>query len=471
MTRTTDILVVGAGPTGLGAAWRLDQLGHADWLLCEASSHAGGLAGSEVDAHGFTWDFGGHVQFSHYDYFDELMDDLLGDDGWYYHDRESWVRLGDRFIPYPFQLNVHRLPEDEGIRAVVGLIHASRRATGAAPTNFGEWIDATFGPGLSSLFMRPYNAKVWARPPERMSWSWIGDRVALVDLPRVVENLRLSRDDVSWGPNNRFRFPKRGGTGVIWRTLARRLESRHREKFLWGARLTRLDTSSHRAVFSNGDEVQYARLLSTAPLDEVVRMSDLPSECVARVEDLEYSSTHVVGIGLRGRPNAALARKCWMYFPEATSPFYRVTHFSLYSPHNVAYPDHQWSLMAEVSESPWKPIPVDVVEDTINGLAATGLVADRSAVHHTWCRRLEHGYPVPSLTRDDVLSVVLPALESRDVLSRGRFGAWKYEVSNQDHSFGQGVEAIDRWLRGGIEETFLHPDRVNARRPAARAKC
>ena len=78
-------------------------------------------------------------------------------------------------------------------------------------------------PGIANLFMRPYNTKVWARPPERLAWHWIGDRVATVDVSRVIENIRLGRDDVSWGPNNRFRFPRRGGTGAIWRALSDRL--------------------------------------------------------------------------------------------------------------------------------------------------------------------------------------------------------------------------------------------------------
>src|SRR6266566_10118745 len=93
-------LIVGAGPTGLGAAWRLEQRGIRDWLIVEAGKVAGGLAQSIVDEHGFTWDLGGHVQFSHYEMFDELMDDLLGGDGWLYHDRDSWVWIRDRFVPY-----------------------------------------------------------------------------------------------------------------------------------------------------------------------------------------------------------------------------------------------------------------------------------------------------------------------------------------------------------------------------------
>jgi protoporphyrinogen oxidase len=461
----TDILIVGLGPTGLGAAWKLAARGHGDWMACEAEAVAGGLAGSAVDNHGFTWDFGGHVQFSHYGYFDELMDDLLGAEGWHYHDRESWVWIRNTFVPYPFQLNIHRLPEPERTYALEGLIEACRGGETVA-ANFGEWIDRTFGPGIAALFMRPYNEKVWARAPERLAADWIGDRVATVDLSRVRENLRTERDDVSWGPNNQFRFPRRGGTGAIWRTLAERLARANAHRLHFGRALVSLDTARRQARFSDGSTIRYQRLLSTVPLDVLTRLSDLREHLAASLDDLEYSSTHVVGVGLLGRPPPHLATKCWMYFPEADCPFYRVTHFSHYAPANVADAARQWSLMAEISESPFRAAPSDVVSSTIEGLLATGLVADRADIHHTWHRRLERGYPIPSLHRDRALGRLLPAFDARGVLSRGRFGAWKYEVSNQDHSFAQGVEAVERWLEGGTEETLNAPSVVNARRPA-----
>src|SRR5688500_3856383 len=94
------IAIVGAGPTGLGAAYRLAQLGHSDFTVYERNTWAGGLAGSFRDAAGFTWDIGGHVQFSHYEDFDLAMDATMGSD-WLSHDRESWVWIRDRFIPYP----------------------------------------------------------------------------------------------------------------------------------------------------------------------------------------------------------------------------------------------------------------------------------------------------------------------------------------------------------------------------------
>ena len=160
MSEQTDILIIGAGPTGLGAAWRLDALGHNDWLLLEAESQAGGLAGSHVDEHGFTWDYGGHVQFSHYDYFDKLMDELLDQEGWIYHERESWILLRDNFVPFPFQHNLHRLPQIDTDKCLQGLQDVSVHADCDRPADFGEWIDASFGRGISDLFMRPYNNKV-----------------------------------------------------------------------------------------------------------------------------------------------------------------------------------------------------------------------------------------------------------------------------------------------------------------------
>ncbi|HEX7283145.1 MAG TPA: NAD(P)-binding protein, partial [Vicinamibacterales bacterium] len=71
-------MIVGAGPTGLGAAWRLNEAGHNNWVLYESAAHAGGLSTSVVDEHGFTWDLGGHVLFSHYKYFDGVMNTALG---------------------------------------------------------------------------------------------------------------------------------------------------------------------------------------------------------------------------------------------------------------------------------------------------------------------------------------------------------------------------------------------------------
>ena len=59
---------------------------------------------------------------------------------------------------------------------------------------------------------------------------------------------------------------------------------------------------------------------------------------------------------------------------------------------------------------------------------------------------------------------ILPALETDNIYSRGRFGAWKYEVSNQDHSFMQGLEVVERLLHGHPEITFSDSNHANSKK-------
>src|SRR4029453_11651495 len=134
--------------------------------------------------------------------------------------------------------------------------------------------------GIADLFMHPYNQKVWARNPEHMDCRWIGDRVAVADVARVRENVRLRRDDVSWGPNNRFRFPRRGGTGAVWQALARRLTARPARagQVMFDAAVRYVETREGRVVLADGREFVYEQLISTMPLDRFVTMSDLARE-------------------------------------------------------------------------------------------------------------------------------------------------------------------------------------------------
>ena len=92
MKKKVKFLIIGAGPTGLGAAYKLKELNENDFLILEKTSKIGGLSTSYRDDQGFVWDIGGHVQFSHYDYFDKAMDHALGKDGWLHHQRESACR-------------------------------------------------------------------------------------------------------------------------------------------------------------------------------------------------------------------------------------------------------------------------------------------------------------------------------------------------------------------------------------------
>ena len=293
--------------------------------------------------------------------------------------------------------------------------------------------------------------------------GWVGERVAVVDLARSLDNIIHEKDDLSWGPNNTFQFPKLGGTGAVWRSLAKLIGHEH---FQFDTRVRTVEWANKVAVTEGGERLNYDQILSTMPLD-VLATSLSPG--IAAVSDaapqLLHSNSHIVGVGLKGEMPGKLAKKCWMYFPEDNCPFYRVTVFSHYSPNNVPGADtgKYWSLMTETSESTVKRVNREkLIEDTIQGLLNTGQINSRDQVVSVWRYTAEHGYPTPSLERNALLRKIEPPLAKAGVHSRGRFGAWRYEVSNQDHSFMQGVEWANAALLDVPETTVRFAETANS---------
>ncbi|NDV18230.1 NAD(P)-binding protein [Pseudodesulfovibrio sp. JC047] len=448
----THYLIIGAGPTGLGAAHRLSELGTDDFLILERNDHPGGLSASFTDDSGFTWDIGGHVLFSHYEYFDTLVDSVLGNER-LEHERESWVRSQNRWVPYPFQNNIRYLSKEAQWECVKGLLPGIRKT--ASPQNFAQWIDSIFGKGIARHFMAPYNFKVWATPSERMDFRWIGERVSVVDLKKVLKSIILEQDDVAWGPNNTFKFPLKGGTGTIFRRLAEPLNAR----IQYGQSVVAIDPKNKKVTTSAGLEISYEVLLNTAPLDLLASqwLAESSSAMVDAAESLTHNSVYVAGVGLDIAADAEKNSRCWMYFPDSNAPFYRVTNFHTYSPYNVPRPGQQLGFMCETSFSKYKPENLHELMDlTIEGLINTSMMdaARKDDILTTWEIAVDYGYPVPCLERDKALGILQPILESMEIYSRGRFGGWKYEVANMDHSVMQGVEWAERMVLGTPEKIY-----------------
>jgi hypothetical protein len=194
------------------------------------------------------------------------------------------------------------------------------------------------------------------------------------------------------------------------------------------------------------------------PLDLLVEAvtGDVPDSVSHAALQLRHSGSYIVGVGIR---QPAPSNKNWMYFPESNCPFYRVTYLSNYSPEVVPDPASHYSLLCEISRSPFKPVNGDTVAaETIRGLINAKLLSERDQDDivdvHVISR--EYTYPIPSLERDAALSAIHPYLESQGIYSRGRFGAWRYEVGNMDHSVAQGVEWVDRMLLGKRDDELTY---------------
>ncbi len=445
-------VILGAGPTGLGAAYRLGERGETDFEVFERADRVGGLATSFEDDKGFTWDVSGHIIFSGYPYFNSFLEKMLGADGVRRIDRESWIKFEDRYVRYPFQNHLSSLPEEAMLECLVGLIESQTIDRGRAYRNFEEWVLARFGAGVAKHFMVPYNEKVWSTPLSRMGFYWIAERVAVVDWKKALETA-LSSKVTDWGPNATFGYPATRGTLGLWLAVLPHLGDRVRFR----KRAVCLDEDKREIRFSDGSTRRYDRLLSTLPLDALVpRLKHAPEEVRQAVRKLMFNRLFSVGIGLK-RPSPST--KNWIYFPNPRTPFYRMTYLSNYSPDIVPGGDtsRYCSLLTETTYSAFRCLPPgDFVRAVLDGLVREGILeaSDLALVESTYLIHAGHAYPIPSVDRDEALGVIQAYLESREIYSRGRFGAWKYEIGNQDHSLMQGVELVDRWLDGTQEKVF-----------------
>lgn len=449
---TKKIVIIGAGPTGLGAAYRLNELNYDNWVLYEKNDYVGGHASSHIDAHGFVWDEGGHVIFSHYPYFDKLVDDMLGR-AENQLVRESWIVKGESWVPYPFQNNLRYLPKAIQLNCLLGAAKAAANGNPKEAANFHDWILATFGEGIAESFMFPYNSKVWTTPLEQMSKSWMGERVSVVDFKRLLENVLYERDDAGWGPNNRFRFPLHGGTGEIYRNMVQRFPN----KVVTGKELVAVDSEARRVSFADGSGDSYDILISTAPLDMLTQMlKNADSELIEPAAALQHNNLLVLGLGLEKKIETG---KCWIYFADQDVPCYRATYFSHYSAFNV--PDGNTnrysSLMCEISFRVGEnPDVQNLFDKVLAGLIRAKMLdeSDRNRIVSRYHRTVSYSYPIPTLDRDKALAVLQPVLMKKGIYSRGRFGAWRYEIGNMDHSVMMGVEAVDHALSGAEEKVF-----------------
>jgi protoporphyrinogen oxidase len=446
------IVILGAGPTGLGAAYRLRERGEDGFEIFERAGQVGGLATSFTDPKGWTWDVSGHIIFSGYKYFNDFLAKVLGDQiRWI--DRESWIKFEDRYVRYPFQNHLSSLPERAMLECLIGLVESQTIDKDRAFRNFEEWVLAKFGAGVAKHFMNPYNFKVWATPLKEMGYYWIAERVAVVDWRKAIETTVVPQN-TNWGPNAKFGYPLHGGTLGLWKGVVPFLGD---DRIRFHKRAISVDEEKREIAFSDGMTRSYDRLLTTMPIDAfVARLKHAPEKVRAAAQTLLFNRLFSVGVGLR-RPSPS--DKNWVYFPNPKTPFYRMTYLSNYSPEIVPGGDTSkyFSVLTETSYSKFKPLPEgDFGQAVVDGLVAEGILqpSDLPLIETVFLIHAGHSYPIPSVDRNPALETIHAYLEPRGIFSRGRFGSWKYEIGNQDHSLMQGVELVDRWMDGTEEKVF-----------------
>jgi hypothetical protein len=287
-----------------------------------------------------------------------------------------------------------------------------------------------------------------------MDNNWVEHRVSPVNIRQILKTVISDKADTNWGPNVKFRFPRSGGTGGLFK----KFQPYICDKLVLQEKLNRVNLKEKLAYFTSGRTENYDILVNSSALDSFVsKIEDVPEVIRKAGDSLASNSIYVTGIGLKQK---LASPKSWIYSPDADCPFYRVTYFSGYSPHNVPFADTQTycSYMCETAFSKFRNIDKKtIIEQTIAGLIKLGILneADRKSIVSTYLIDVPKAYPIPTSGRDEALSLIQPFLHNNGIFSRGRFGAWRYEIGNMDHSVMQGVELIDHLLQNKDEKTFL----------------
>ena len=135
---------------------------------------------------------GGRVVFSHYEYFDTILDRAVKE--WNQKQRATYAFMKRydgkrRFIPYPVQNNIEVMDKVNRQRSLSGLQEITSKPVKGKPANFDQWLLRNFGTGLCEVFMRKYNRKVWTVDPTEMNSVWVGECVAVPDIAKIKRKI------------------------------------------------------------------------------------------------------------------------------------------------------------------------------------------------------------------------------------------------------------------------------------------
>jgi UDP-galactopyranose mutase len=491
------VLVIGAGPTGLSAAYHLGD----DALLLEKNETIGGWCRSLVQD-GFTFDYAGHIMFSNDAYVQQLYKMLLGENV-HWQNREAWIYSQETYTRYPFQGALYGLPPQVIKECIVGAIEArygplkqpsaspppSAGSVGIAkvngnghpqsyrstrdgsdcrmgdvkdccgdgvqeataplvrhpmsngdghrppPANFEEFIYNVWGAGIAKHFAVPYNKKLWAVPLQEMETSWLGGRVPLPDLEEMIEGA-LQPVGKPMGPNARFGYPLRGG----FQSLMDGFLPYVKDRLLLGQQVARVSPRSHQVELADGTVLAYEQLVSTMPLPVLIKQmgNEVPEEVQAAAAGLRHVSVRCVHLGI-GREK--LTEKHWIYYPEQTV-FHRIFVQGNASP--FCNPPGGFGLTCEITYSPHKPLPCDgeqLIQRCIDDCRAVGIIRSDDPVWTSTQVDMPFAYVVYDHARPKNVAVIRQWLESQDILLAGRYSEWEYY--NSDHAFIAGKKAAD----------------------------
>jgi protoporphyrinogen oxidase len=452
-------VVLGAGPAGLGAAYRLARAGHAVTVL-ERNAVPGGLAGS-FEVAGQRVDFGSHrLHPSCAPEIMALLRALLGTD-LQQRPRNGRIRLAGRWVAFPPSPGdlVRRLPPPLVAGLALDTLAGPLRRGPRADT-FSEVVRSRLGPTLAEQFYFPYMRKIWGIEPDELSGELARRRVGARSLGSLVQRLRTR----GVAADRRVFYYPRLAYGEISERLADAAAAAGADIRL-GTTVAGIDVApGHVEVrLDGGHTVKADHAWSTLPLPVLASLvcPAAPAEVRAAADRLEFRGLVLVYLALsRARFTPFDAH----YFPGPEVACSRISEPKNYRD-NPDDPADRTVLCAEVpasvGDAVWTAPDDELGRLVADGLARVGLPV--GAVDEVVVRRLPRTYPVYRVGFEADFDVLDGWADTSGVLTLGRQGLFAHD--NTHHALAMAWAAADALdTDGGVD-----PVKWSAARDAFRA--
>jgi len=417
------VVILGAGLTGLTAAHFLENPGRGGKktkpFILEKKDCAGGLCRTEGKG-GFSFDYTGHLL--HFKNKDSVWKSFITDNlkiDLKKHSRRAAIHIMNNLVPYPFQYHLAYLPKNEKEKCVRDYlkVYKTAKKRGGGDESFRRWALNSFGRRMASLFFIPYNKKLWNFNLNKMSTSWMGRFVPGPDAKMILKGADKKDPSQSAGYNTSFYYPRKGGIGQLPQALEKE------KNIIFNADVKKIDFRNKKVLFEGG-EMPYDRLISTIPLPELLNyLKGSPVKRLAK--KLKWAGVYNMNIAVK-KNFSKLGH--WIYFPHGKVPFYRLGFLSNFSD----VPEKFSTIYIESSyRSEGKQTSAASVMKFLN-ISGSEIVVQKNL-------NIPYAYVIYDMEREKTLAEIQEFLTSRDIVSTGRFGGWKY--STMEEAMQDGFDA------------------------------
>lgn len=441
------IIVCGAGPAGLTAAYILARQGHTVTVL-ESSDVVGGIS-QTAQYRGFRFDIGGHRFFTKIRPVEELWEELLGDE-LIDVPRLSRIHYEGRYFDYPLKAaNALRGLGLWRAAAIIGSYLHARLYPNPVEENFEQWVTNRFGRRLYETFFRTYTEKVWGIPCTEIRAEWAAQRIQGLSLGKAIltASALTRRNSGIKSLIDSFRYP-RLGPGQMWEVCRDRIREMGGE-VLMRHHVTALEQRGDRIVAVRARtpvgerRFEADHVIATLPLRSLVR-SLTPAVAPAvrsAAEGLAYRDFLVVALILDAED---LFPDNWIYVHTPGVRVGRIQNFNNWSAAMVPEPGRTCLGMEYFcfeGDDLWESDDADLVALATRELASLGLAPHARVVDGTVIR-MPKAYPVYDAHYGAHLDVIRGHIDPIvNLHTVGRNGMHKY--NNQDHSMLTAMFAVE----------------------------